>query len=188
MIRLLIQPHMFKMVSSIFSAMSWLKFTSTTRASLPSMPSTERMNGEKVSVARGSDYRDYTSWFSTTNTGVLPSAQTCRFPCQHCRVWLQLWHQPVCPIIPVWVCHPLSQNCHSPGVYPSMIYYGPGGWKVCCIQFLRGGLVEQRTGVHHTLCCDMRWLGLLCCRKFCDVHWRMCHSRHILYGVWGVTL
>ena len=43
----LIQPFMCEMSSSIFAAMSRLIFMSTTRNSLPSMPSTERMNGEK---------------------------------------------------------------------------------------------------------------------------------------------
>ena len=46
-IRLLIQNRTCKMSSSIFSAMSWLKFASTTRSSLPSIPSTEISNGEK---------------------------------------------------------------------------------------------------------------------------------------------
>ena len=36
-----------KMDSSIFAAMSWLELESTTRASFPSMPSTDRTNGEK---------------------------------------------------------------------------------------------------------------------------------------------
>ena len=44
-IRTLIQPCTCEMVSSIFAAMIWFKFASTTRASLPSMPSTERKNG-----------------------------------------------------------------------------------------------------------------------------------------------
>ena len=43
--RLSTQPHTCKMGSSIFP-MSWLKFASTTRASFPSVPSTEITNGE----------------------------------------------------------------------------------------------------------------------------------------------
>ena len=46
-IRPLIQNFTCKMGSSIFSAMSWIKFESTTRASLPRMLSTERTNIEK---------------------------------------------------------------------------------------------------------------------------------------------
>ena len=45
-IRPLIQPRTCKMGSSIFSAMSRIKFSSTTRASFPSMPSTERIHRE----------------------------------------------------------------------------------------------------------------------------------------------
>ena len=46
-IQLLIQPCACKVDSSIFSVMSRLKFSSTTRASFPSMPSTERTKIEK---------------------------------------------------------------------------------------------------------------------------------------------
>ena len=45
--RTLTNPHTCEMVSSIFSAMSRLKFASTTRAPFPSIPSTEITNGEK---------------------------------------------------------------------------------------------------------------------------------------------
>ena len=48
LIRPLIQPCTCKMGSSIFAGMSRLKFASTTRASLPSIPSTERINREKI--------------------------------------------------------------------------------------------------------------------------------------------
>ena len=42
----LTQPHTFEMGSSIFATMNWLKFVSTTRASFPSMSSTEITNSE----------------------------------------------------------------------------------------------------------------------------------------------
>ena len=41
-----IQPRTYKMSSSIFAAMSWLKFASTARSYLPSMASTEITNRE----------------------------------------------------------------------------------------------------------------------------------------------
>ena len=44
--RPLTQPRTCEMSPLIFAAMSWLKFVSTTRASSPSMPSTERTNGD----------------------------------------------------------------------------------------------------------------------------------------------
>ena len=43
----LIQPLLCKMGKSIFAAMSRLKFASIARASFPSMPSTDRINGVK---------------------------------------------------------------------------------------------------------------------------------------------
>ena len=46
MIHLSNQPNTCEMGYSIFSAMGWLKFVSTTRSSFPIIPSTERTNGE----------------------------------------------------------------------------------------------------------------------------------------------
>ena len=46
-IRALIQPYTCKMGSSIFASMGGIKLESTKKESLPSMPSTERMNGEQ---------------------------------------------------------------------------------------------------------------------------------------------
>ena len=46
-IRTLTHPRTCEMVSLSFPTMSWLKFASTTRAYFPSMPSTDRKNGEK---------------------------------------------------------------------------------------------------------------------------------------------
>ena len=66
-IRPLIQPHTCEMGSSIFAAMSWLKFAITTKASFTGMPSTERKNGENVSVSCGSAYLDYLSFVSPNN-------------------------------------------------------------------------------------------------------------------------
>ena len=43
-------PRTYKIGSSIFSSMSGLKFVSTTRDSLPSMPLTERKKRENVCV------------------------------------------------------------------------------------------------------------------------------------------
>ena len=50
-IRLLTQSLTCKMGSSIFAAMCRIKFVSTTRASFPSMPSTERKKGEKKKIS-----------------------------------------------------------------------------------------------------------------------------------------
>ena len=56
-IRLLTHPHTCEMISSIFSTISRLKFASMTRASFPSIPSTERTNAETFSIASVNSYR-----------------------------------------------------------------------------------------------------------------------------------
>ena len=93
-------PRMCEMGLSIFSAMSLLKFASTTRVSLPKMPLTERINRENISVDRGSAYCTYSYWFSPTDTGSPPLDHIFRNQSHRCQVWRQLWLQPVNTIIP----------------------------------------------------------------------------------------
>ena len=82
-IRPLTQPRTCEMGSSIFSAMSRLKVASMTRASFLIMPSNEKTNGEKISIACGIAYSDYLSFASSPNEpGAYPLAHTCRYPRQ----------------------------------------------------------------------------------------------------------
>ena len=60
------------MGSSIFSAMNWLKFLSTNRASFPSMPYTESKKGENVSIYCGSAYHAYPYFDSPNEPGSYP--------------------------------------------------------------------------------------------------------------------
>ena len=126
-IQLLIQPCACEMGSSVFSAMSWLKFTSTTRSPLPSMPLTER-KWRNFSLYYGSAYHAYRSWFSTNNPGELPLDQICRCPYQSFQFWCWWWLQSVGSISPKSLCHPVPPIFHSPDGYLSMICYVPGGW------------------------------------------------------------
>ena len=154
-----IHPCTWKMSSSIFSAMSQLKFESVTRASPPSMPSIDITNGETFSVACGIAYRSYHSLFYPTKTGALPLDQTCRYPCQRCWVWRQLFHWSICTISSGLVHHPLFPNCHSPDVSPSLISCVPGWLGSWFVHLLRVRLVDQDIGVRHALFCDVRWQG-----------------------------
>ena len=178
-IRPLIQTRTCEMGSSISAAMSWLKFSSTSRASLPSMPSTEITNGGFFYVVCGSSYRAYIYSFSPTHPGALPLDQTCRYLRQHPQVWCRLWRWSVCPISPGWVRHPLSPICHSSDVSPPLIFCDPGVWGVSRVQRLKGRLMEKVIGVRCALHCDVRWQGLLFCIYLCDVHQRIYHSRRI---------
>ena len=72
-IRMLTQPMTCEMGSSIFVAMSQLKVASTTSASLPTIPSTKRENGENFSVSRSKPARVCTYLFS------LDQPKTCTF-------------------------------------------------------------------------------------------------------------
>ena len=151
------------MGSCIFAVMSWIKFTSTTRVYLPSMPSTEWTNRENVSVTSGSSSCSYPYLFSPTDTGYLPLNQTCRYPHQRCRVWRQLLHWSVYPIIPRRLCHPLSPICHYPDVYCPLIVCYPVGLGIFRIQRLKVRLIEQSIIVRHALRFDVEWRGLFFC-------------------------
>ena len=75
-IRPITQPCTCEMGSSIFAAMSQLKFASTTRASFPSMPSTEITNIEKF-IARGNSYRSCPYFTFHSNPGAFPLYPSC---------------------------------------------------------------------------------------------------------------
>lgn len=73
-IRPLTQPGTCEMGSSSFAAMIQLKAASMTRASFPSIPSTERTNMDFFSVALGNYYHDCSSFIS------LPSQECSHWP------------------------------------------------------------------------------------------------------------
>ena len=182
MIRPLIQPRRWEMASSIFAAMSRLKLVSTIRASLSSMPPTERKHGEFFSVSCGSDYCDYPSSFYSTSPGDFPLTQIYRYPRQHPRVWRQLWRQSVCPISPDDYITPCIKSVTSL-LYPPLWYdtalVDDG---VRHIKRLKLRLVERGIWFCHVLFCDVRWRGFLWFIVVCYVYQRMCHIRHICSG------
>ena len=151
------------MGSWIFAVMSRIKFTSTTRVYLSSMPSTEWTNRENVSVACGSSYCSYPYLFSPTDTGYLSLNQTCMYPHQCCRVWRRLLHWYVCPISPRWLCHPLSPICHYPDASCPLIFCYPVGLGIFRIQRLKVRLIEQSIIVRHALRFDVEWRGPFFC-------------------------
>ena len=51
----------------------------------------------------------------------------------------------ICTISPVQLCHPLSQNCKSPDVYPSLIWCNTGGWGVLCVRSSYTSLCHMMT-------------------------------------------
>ena len=77
----LTQPHTCEMGSSGFVTMSRLKFVSITRASFPIIPSTERTNGEKISVAHGIYYRVHIYFPSPIDTGAFLLVPSYRCMC-----------------------------------------------------------------------------------------------------------
>ena len=86
-------PHTYKRGSSLFYDMTWINFESTTRATLPSIPSTERTNGESVFVCSDSVYRDLPFWLFPTGIGALPLVNTFMNLRHRHRVWRQWWRQ-----------------------------------------------------------------------------------------------
>ena len=148
------------MGSSSFAAMIRLKFVSTTRASLTSMPSPEN-----VSIDRGSDYRACPYWLFSTKPGAPPLAHMFRNLHQHLQVWRQWWLQHIYPIkIGSWH-HPSSTClCNYPDGSPYLMWYGPDGLGVWHVLMLRWRIVKISEGVCHTLSCDVLWPGLLFCR------------------------
>ena len=107
-------------------------FTSMTRASFLSIPSSERTNGDFF-IDFVNDYRDYPYSFYPNKPQPYPLAQTCRYLRQRCLFWLQLWRQSVVTIIPERVNHLMYPIYHSPDLYLTMILYIPDGWEVCRI-------------------------------------------------------
>ena len=110
-IRLLTQPCTCEMSPSSFSAMSRLKFVSTTRFSFPSMPSTERTNTEKFSVDHGSVYCAYLSFAYPNETGASTHVRAFRFPHPSIQIWSQ------------WCCQsglPISPGCELHLVFPAL--------------------------------------------------------------------
>ena len=160
-----IHPCTCQMGSSIFAAMIWLNFVTTTRVYLPSIPLTEIKTEKNVSVDCGRSYLAYPSWLFQTKLVEPPLAHICRNPRQRCQVWRQWWIQPDDPInLGSWH-HPESPcPCHSPDVYTYMIWYVTGGLGVWHVLMLRWSPVGKDKGFDHTLCCNSRWPGLLFCR------------------------
>ena len=89
LIRPLIHPRTCKMGSSIFTAMIQLKFTSKTRASFTSMPSTEKKNWEFLSIDIRNAYCACLYFLFTTDPGVVSLAHS--FWCPSTSP--QIWHQ-----------------------------------------------------------------------------------------------
>ena len=179
LIQTLIHPRTGKMGSSIFNAMSLLKFASTTKGSFPSMPPTERLNGEKYFCLLWQCLPLFFFFFSPNNPGFYPLAQTCMYPRQRRWVWRQLSRQYVNTIIPKWVRHLFSLIYHSPGVSHPLVWCVPNGWGVCYIRIQKGTIVEQGIRFCHALFYDVRWQGLFFCSGVRDVHWRVWYSRLI---------
>ena len=84
--------------SSVFSTMTWLICERMTRASLSSIPSTERENGENVSDGCDNAYHDCHFWSFPTWPEVLSLVHTCINPCQRHQVWLKWWRRIDNPI------------------------------------------------------------------------------------------
>ena len=126
------------MGSSIFSAIRRLKFSSTNGASFSRMPSTDRTNGEKISVAHGNYYHDFPSFIFPVNKGVLPLAPYCMRHSLGNTVWHQLWPRYDFHISPRWGRHLLYPIWPSPDVPPPLI---------CCSPVVLGVIYVHSEGV-----------------------------------------
>ena len=121
-IQLLTQPLMCEMDSSILVATSWLKVVSTTWASLPIIPSTERTNREFFSVGLGRDVRAYPSSIFPTEEKV------CLFPLysttlrQHLQTWFQFTLLSGSPISPGYTHHLGFLQYYPHGAPPPLIW------------------------------------------------------------------
>ena len=126
-IRTLNQPHMCKMVSSIFAATSQIQLASMTRYSFTSMPPMERTNRESVYVARGNTYCACTYFISPTKPGAFPLAPSCGYLSLGYPVLCKLWPRSDFNITPEWGCHISSLVLLSPEVPTHLIWWCPGG-------------------------------------------------------------
>ena len=114
-------------------------------------------------IASGSTYLAYPYFFNPNYPGAYPLTWTCRYLCQRCQVWRQLWIHSIIPIIPGWVHQLLSPIRHSYDITPPLIWCVPGGWGFHRIRGKKGRLIERGIEVCYALCCDVRLRGILCC-------------------------
>ena len=114
------------MGSSIFAAMRWLKFKSTTRYSVSIMPSMEIRTEKIISVDCGSYYRTCPSSKLPIKPGEFSLATSCGCHSMGFPVWRQRWHQPEFHIGPGWGRHISFPTRLSPDLPPPLIYCGPG--------------------------------------------------------------
>ena len=177
----LIRSYTCEMGSSIFSAMRWLKFASTTRVSYPRMPSTDRTGGENFY---------HCSWKCLPCLSLFCFSKLIRSlsisSCFYVSVsaspnWCQWCSQSGVTIRSKWVCQLFSPILPSPDVPPPLICFGPGGWGVFRIHSYRERLAERGRGARHALFCDTRWQSLRCCISVCDVQRRMWPSCNICF-------
>ena len=129
-----------------------------TRSYLPSIPLTERTNGEKICWLR--------QWLLCLS--LLIFSHQASSAAIGSNLWVSALELPM--LIPMMTSFYWSHNSqiitspvypifHSPDGCPSLICYISGGWGVWLIHMLRWRLVDQGIGVCHALCWDVWYQG-----------------------------
>ena len=126
----LTQPFTCKIVSSIFNAMSRLKLTNMTMYSLPSMPTTERTNGEKCFCCSWKCLPCLCLFYFSQQSRRISIGSFLRVSHSIPPIWRQVWPQYDFRISHRWGRHLSSSVRTFPGVPPPMICCGPGGLGV----------------------------------------------------------
>ena len=119
---------------SIFADMSQFKVASTTSALLPIIPSTERTNGEKLSIARIKPACVCTSWFFYTEPTNYPFPLSSKYPRHHPQTWRQVFLLYGYPIGPGLTRHPVFLWCSLPEAPPPPICCSPSRLGVLCVR------------------------------------------------------
>ena len=153
---LLTQPVTCGMVSVVFVAMSRLKVASTTSASLPIIPSTERTNGEKKYVGRIKPSHVCLYWLFPSDTTIYTFPLVSKYRLQHLQTWRQWSPLYGFSVRPVLTRHPVFLEVSLCESTPHRIFCVPSGLGFCLICSEGKSLVSQGGWSHQVSRFDVR--------------------------------
>ena len=152
----LIQPHTCEMVSSVFVAIIWLKFVSTSRASFLNTPFTDSTNGEKI-------FRWLWQWLPWLSLFYFSQRARSLFIGSCFQVSVSKSQNLTSIMVSLWFPrYPLMRTSH-------LVSSLPFPWcntssDMMHLWWTRGfPLVKQGLGSFHTLCYGVQWRGLSYC-------------------------